>query len=430
MPTPRGWIVAGLGLVVAVGGNLFSAEALIQLGYAFIVLVFIAIAVVRLGNQELSVDRKVAPERARLGEKVTATIRIENPGRRRTPLLLAEDRLPEGLRGRPRFAVQGMEPAGWRETAYSLTPSRRSRYEIGPLSIFVVDPFGLARVATHSTVTSTFLVHPRVTKLTTPRDPLDRRVISTASARNPAVTRGEEFYTLREYVEGDDLRRIHWPSTAKRGRYMIRQEETPWQTRATVLLDDFVGSHDSAGDYSSFEAAIEGTASLVDMYHRIGFSYRLTTSLDQGVASGRGSEQLNRCLDRLAVLTESPSSDPDPLATKLLELDASATGPEAALMVLAGSVTRTTATALVRAARRFRQVGLVCFPAHRYGTVGTKARWGAEAELKEVFRLLVNSNIRCAVLGPDDDLAIGWAAMWQAKKPSLETQWAQRPELV
>ncbi len=430
MPTARGWIVAALGLLIAICGNLFGAQTLIQLGYALIVLVFIAIVVVRLGNQELAVKRAVSPERARLGEKVTAKIRIENYGRRRTPLLLAEDRLPEGLSGRPRFAIQGMEREGWRETAYALTPSRRSRYEIGPLTISVVDPFGLARVAIESDATSTFLVHPRFTRLITPRDPLDRRVISTAAARNPAVTRGEEFYTLREYVEGDDLRRIHWPSTAKRGRYMIRQEETPWQTRATILLDDFGGAHDASGDYSSFETMIEGAASLVDMYHRIGFSYRLAASLDPGVASGRGSEQRNRCLDRLAVLTASPSSDPDPAATKLLELDASATGPEAALMISAGSLTPAAATALVRAARRFRQVGLVCFPAHRYGANSTKSRWAAEAQLKEVFRLLINSNIRCTALGPDDDLAVGWAAMWQAKKPSMEAQWVQRPEPV
>ena len=48
---------------------------------------------------------------------------------------------------------------------------------------------------------------------------------------------GEDFYTLREYVVGDDLRRVHWASTARRGELMVRQDEVPWQGRATVLLD-------------------------------------------------------------------------------------------------------------------------------------------------------------------------------------------------
>ena len=58
---------------------------------------------------------------------------------------------------------------------------------------------------------------------------------------------------MREYVEGDDLRKIHWPATAKRGGFMIRQEETPWHTRATILLDDRVESHGGIGESSSFE---------------------------------------------------------------------------------------------------------------------------------------------------------------------------------
>ena len=66
-----------------------------------------------------------------------------------------------------------------------------------------------------------------------------------AGAEHPnAVARsGEDFYALRPYVVGDDLRRVHWPSTARHDELMVRQDELPWQGRATVLLDVRRGAH-------------------------------------------------------------------------------------------------------------------------------------------------------------------------------------------
>ena len=57
------------------------------------------------------------------------------------------------------------------------------------------------------------------------------------SQANFSQTGGEDFFTLREYQQGDDLRRVHWPSSAKRDELMIRQLEMPWQSRALVVLD-------------------------------------------------------------------------------------------------------------------------------------------------------------------------------------------------
>ncbi len=430
MPTPRGWLVAALGLGLALAGRGFGSQSLIQLGYAFIVVVVVALIVVRLRKHELIVSRWVSPERARLGEKVAATVRIDNRGRGAAPLLLAEDRVPAGLSGKARFAVHGIERGGYREASYAIKPARRSRYELGPLAVSVVDPFGLARMLSVSSETSTFLVHPRIHKLSLPRDQLERRSMSPATVRTPSVSSGEEFYTLREYSEGDDLRKIHWPATAKRGRYMIRQEETPWHTRATILLDDGAASHDAGGSGSSFERAVEVAASLVDLYHRSGYSYRLLCTSEQEVPAGRGAEQRNRCLDLLATI-EPQERGPrgEALRMRLAEMNLQ-TSPEAALMVAGGSVDPATAALLGHLSRRFRQAALVSVPAHRYGSHSTKARWDAESELVEATRLLARSSIRCLVLGPDDPLDSGWTALWSAQPKGVSNRWAQRPELV
>jgi len=45
---------------------------------------------------------------------------------------------------------------------------------------------------------------------------------------------GDDFYALRPYVVGDDMRKVHWPSTARRDELMVRQDELPWQGRVTI----------------------------------------------------------------------------------------------------------------------------------------------------------------------------------------------------
>ncbi|HYN36627.1 MAG TPA: DUF58 domain-containing protein, partial [Actinomycetota bacterium] len=403
------------------------SQALVQLGYALIILLIAAIVVVRLGRHELRVGRKLMPERARPGEPVTTTIRLDNEGRGSAPLLLVEDRLPPGVSGRARFAVHGIERGGYRETNYTMTPARRGRYQVGPLDISVVDPFGMARLRTGSPVTSTFLVHPPVERLSLPREPGDRRSIVAATSRNPTGTRGEDFYTLREYVEGDDLRKIHWPSTAKRDRYMIRQEETPWHTRATILLDDSSGAHDGSGPVSSFERAVSAAASLVEMYHRVGYTYRLTGAVEPGLPAGRGKDHHARCMDLLAVLE--PGAGTDPLKTKLMEIDATSS-PEAALLLVAGSITTDAAHALAHSSRRFRQTTVLFFPGHRFGTEATKTRWERERHLNAIIGLLAKASVRCIALGPDESLVKAWSSLGQSKSGGGEGPWGRKPELV
>ena len=428
MPTLRGWIVASVGAAIAITGRIFGTQVLVQLGYALIILLIAAIVVVRIGRHELTVARKLSPERARPGEPVTATIRLDNRGRGSAPLLLVEDRLPPGVSGKARFAVHGIERGGSRETGFVLTPGRRGRYQIGPLDISVVDPFGLARLRSGSPVTSNLLVHPVVEHLTLPKEPGDRRSLVAATSRNPTGTRGEDFYTLREYVEGDDLKRIHWPSTAKRDRYMIRQEETPWHTRATILLDDSADAHDGSGATSSFERAVSGAASLVEMYHRVGYTYRLTGAISPGLPPGRGRDHHARCMDLLALLQPEGKGE-DPLRKKLMEIDATSS-PEAALLVVSGSMTDEGALALAHSSRRFRQTTVLLFPAHRFGSLATKTRWEKEKELKAVVKVLARASVRCVAIGPDEPLVAAWSSLWQSNSAGGEGTWGRKPELV
>ncbi len=109
-------------------------------------------------------------------------------------------------------------------------------FPVGPLRAERTDPFGLARRTTDVAPVADLTVYPRVDAVhPLPDSPgSDRHLNAPRAAFGVA---GEDFYALRPYEVGDDLRRVHWPSTARRDELMIRQNETPWQGRATVLLD-------------------------------------------------------------------------------------------------------------------------------------------------------------------------------------------------
>jgi uncharacterized protein (DUF58 family) len=90
-------------------------------------------------------------------------------------------------------------------------------------------------------------------------------------------TMGEDDVTTREYRHGDDLRRVHWRSTARYGELMVRREEQPWQNRGVLLLDSRVTAHRGEGPGSSFEWAISAIASIGSHLARDGFGLRFTT---------------------------------------------------------------------------------------------------------------------------------------------------------
>jgi uncharacterized protein (DUF58 family) len=430
VPTLRGWTVALLGLAILVVGRVLGVIAVMQVGFALIALVGIGMAVIKLGRHELDVTRIAEPARVVAGRPVKVTVTVTNKGRGSAPLLLLEDRIPIELNGRGRFAIQGIEPGGDRSDSYEVRPSRRGRYEIGPMTISYVDPFGLSARTIAATSTAAFLVQPRIETLTLPRDLGERRSLAVSALRQPTGSSGEDFYTLREYVEGDDLKKIHWPSTAKRNRYMIRQEETPWHTRATILLDDCSAHHGGYGDGSSFERAVEATASLVDLYHRTGYAYRMAAAHDAGLPPARGADHRQRCLDLLATLETTPAPVPDDaVLARLAEIE-SGGAAEGALVFVGGTIRGEIAIGLTRCRRRFKQVVAVTFPGHRFGSDGTKQRWAGEQQTMEVVRLLARSGVRTIVMGPGEPFAGGWATLSNVRQGGGEETWGRKPELV
>lgn len=274
--TPRGVaILAGAVLVIAVGRLLGVAE-LYVVGAATGALVIVAWIVARFASANVVARRTLSGTRLLAGGSVGVNLEVRNASRLPATLLLVEDRCPPSLGSSPRFVVPGLRPAQTQALPYRLTGTVRGRYAVGPVTIRVRDPFGLAERVRRYHRTDEVLVYPVIETL--PRLPgggIHRG--SGSSNRRRLYAAGDEFYTMREYAQGDDLRQVHWPSTAHRQKLMVRQQELAWQAQATILCDARALAHRGMGPHSTLERTISATASVLWHLADQGYSLRLAT---------------------------------------------------------------------------------------------------------------------------------------------------------
>lgn len=301
MLTRQGWLV-GLGvLVLLAGGRLFGLPELFALGVVAVVLLAGALAFVATTRLELEVGRSVHPARVQVGTPTRVELTVRNTRASATPVLRLRDPV-SGTRGADLLVA----PLGRGErtvAAYRLPTERRGLVRIGPLEVVVGDPFGITNLATDAAPVVEVTILPHIDQIeplpyTTGHDPL-------AGARQPnSLGRsGEEFYALRPYAVGDDLRRVHWPSSARHDELLVRQHELPWQGRTTVLLDVRKAAH--AGE--SLEVAVSAAASVVAATARRHDLVRLVTTAGSDSDFGPGSDHVEAIMEHLAVVPPSPS---------------------------------------------------------------------------------------------------------------------------
>jgi uncharacterized protein (DUF58 family) len=224
-----------------------------------------------------------------------------------TGLLLLEDQIPYVLGTRPRFVVDRMGPRWKRSVGYLIRSDVRGKFEVGPMKVRLSDPFGLIELDRTFQSRSTLVVTPRVHTL--PPVPLSGAWTGSGDNRPRAFAAGSaEDVTVREYRRGDDLRRVHWRSSAHAGELMVRREEQPWQSRATLFLDNRSFAHRGTGAASSLEHAVSIAASIAVHLAQRGFRVRLVTAggEESGVGwheHGATSAETAPLLESLAVLT-------------------------------------------------------------------------------------------------------------------------------
>jgi uncharacterized protein (DUF58 family) len=350
MPSGRGVAVLFAGLAMWLVARLIGSPGLEVIALGLATLPAIAAIFVRWGHQRISVRRHLSDIRVSPGTRVTVHIDIENRSAAATSFLLLEDRLPSVL-GRPaRLVVSGIPGHGTQEVTYTILPQTRGRYQLGPLTVDMSDPFALVRQRLEFDEREDLIVTPEIEDLTGTPDAAFGANVGASRTRNLFRT-GEEYHTMRQYHEGDDLRRIHWPSVARTGELMIRQDESSQRANGLVFLDSRDGalgqSHGQA-----FERAVSVAATLGVLLSRGGFSLRFATADTPPAAlseerflealTGVGHSQVRSIGPALAHLRASASGDttlvvvaapPQPVELTSLIRSGGAFGPKLAVLV-------------------------------------------------------------------------------------------------
>ncbi len=313
--TRRGHALLWSGVVVTVVSLLFGQRDFVRVGIFLAALPLICLALMSRTKFRLSLTRSLAQNRIPVTGTTTSALRLHNVSRMSSGLLLVEDALPWEL-GRPqRLVVDQLGANQWRDVTATLHGGARGRYTIGPASLTFVDPFGLCRTTRRFTTTDTLTVVPTTVPL--PAAPLQGDWSGVGDSRARAIaSHGDDDVIPREYRIGDDLRRVHWKSTARSGELMVRREEQPWRNRVTVILDTRTGAHRGDGITSSFEWSVTAVASIGAHLLERGFGVRLLTIDGTPIVSTNttsetfsGSDSVGGLLDALATVTNDAAAD-------------------------------------------------------------------------------------------------------------------------
>jgi uncharacterized protein (DUF58 family) len=233
--TVRGRCVLAAGFAAAVSGIILQERDLLRVAILLISLPLLATALAARTRFRLRVVRRLEPARVGTGEQAAVVVRLENISRIPTGLLLVEDTVPYQLGGRPRIVLDRLRPNQPVDISYPVSGEIRGRYPVGPLTVRMMDPFGLCELPRSFASIDTLVVTPAIRTLPPVRLTGEWVGSGLSTARSIAAA-GEDDTATREYRHGDDLRRIHWRTTARRGELTVRHEEQPWQSRGAVLL--------------------------------------------------------------------------------------------------------------------------------------------------------------------------------------------------
>ncbi len=403
--TTRGRAFLAAGIVTTVAGATLGQRDLLRVGVLVAALPVVSTWVVTRTRYRLACSRRLEPPRIPAGQAASVVVRLDNVSRLPTGLLLVEDRVPYALGSRPRFVLERVEPRGHRAVSYPVRSDVRGRFAIGPVSIRLLDPFGMCELQRAFTSTDALTVTPAVVPLDAV--PLGGEWTGSGESRARSVaTSGEDDVTTREYRHGDPLHRVHWRSTARRGELMVRREEQPWQARATLLLDARARAHRGEGPASSFEWAVSAAASIGVHLVRRGYAVRLVSDSGAHVTSaahdadGIGADYEGFLLDALAVL---PASSGSSLSDVAPVLRRSADG---LLVAILGGVDLEQAAALARLAHATTAIAIVLDVA-TWSAV-TRGQQQVHGDSERAAMLLERSGWRVVRARAGDDVARCW----------------------
>jgi len=351
--TARGRAVLALGILCWIVAVVFGSLALYPVAAGLVLCVPLAVAWVRITLRQPRAGRRWPHENLLERDDVTIELVLEREPGVPLPNVIAREqvgRLGEKeveLRGRGRGRYSG---------SYRLRDVPRGRHRFAPVRLSIADPFGLAETGLVLGEQQALVVYPRLVEVeqlffdggTGPEH--GRRLL----LRRPV---GFELHSVRDYQQGESLRRVHWPSTARRGSLMVKELEDSPRDEVAVLLDGDPAAVAGSPPDSSFDVAVRAAGSILLAQVRRGRRCVLllnTAGRELQTVSSDGPEW-QRALELLA------AAEPDARAPAAALLQ-SREGPAARsleLVVVTSRVERSLVDRLLERALTRRPVALV-----------------------------------------------------------------------
>ena len=321
MLSSRGRITAILGVFLAIAGFGFRYGEVIALALGALLALAVGWLWVR-GQNAILVTRMLESTEIEAGQDIAAVVAVSNVSTQRfyggvlyetlQQTNIAEFResakgdrsqgttsLQTNQSAHPGFAqirsipvrLGRIEPKGQIVSSYALPKSTRGEYQLGPLRFEQADVFGLWRKTRQFDTVETLLVRPKIHDLL--GEAAGRQQQAPSRTANPALSSSIAFDRLRGYVVGDDLRRVHWKTSARAGELMVRETLDEIVDDILIVIDDNLGDTGGAdglgnpGDRSktrvpvvhqAYEDMMEIAASLATYAAQVGQRCRIRTS--------------------------------------------------------------------------------------------------------------------------------------------------------
>ena len=298
-----GLTAAGL-VLVGVAAGAWSLGYVVG-GRPLYVLAYCCIAVLVLswliGRRPLPLEGARSEARPRLREGELLEMDVTLTATRRLSTFILEERVPPTLGQNARLPVASLDTGEDVSQSYRVDCWRRGVYELGPLVARWGDPFGLTERELVLAEPFELLVHPAVEEV---HDRALTRLWEDPPVRPPISKpwpTGMEFYGMRSYEPGDDIRKIVWRVFGRTGQLMVREAEQGITDRVVLLLDQDGRNHSRDGDVSeSFEAAVRVVGSLGVQHLKEGYSVALEGTENTLAGPLRGGNSRIVLLDALA----------------------------------------------------------------------------------------------------------------------------------
>ncbi|HXV96667.1 MAG TPA: DUF58 domain-containing protein [Gaiellaceae bacterium] len=258
MLTDRGrWILA-LGGGIYLAAWALGSEVLYPVAIGLILAVLAAALWVRILRRPMTLRRTLGRGERLAGDDVPVQLELDAEGLVPSGTLVLREKVARlGEREVPLVRRHGRLRG-----RYLLRRVPRGRYPVEETEVVIEDPFGLERTTVELPSGASILVYPRLVDVD--------RLFSESGARTPEGRRlllrrptGFDLHSVRDYQQGESLRRVHWPTTARRGQLMVKELEDSPRDETAVLLDADASALVGTAPDSSFELAVRAAGSIL-----------------------------------------------------------------------------------------------------------------------------------------------------------------------